>query len=207
MKETNKGLLDDDVVITEANIQKIGEIIALKCVKTVIAQSGKDLYHLYRGLVRDMHRTEDNYTAFSNAYDIAQEAMLFLCRHMGEKLGDDYITKHGKVITVKRACFRYTDRFLDKQYTRHLIHTVSLNEEITSELVKIPDEEPKDEDAAFDSLIAKMKLKPKEYETLCAYMAGITYIEISRFMNVNPTTIWRRKMNIKKKYILATNSL
>ena len=112
---------------------------------------------------------------------------------MGEKLGDDYITKHGKVITVKRACFRYTDRFLDKQYTRHLIHTVSLNESITIEHITIPEDEPKADENAFDRLIEKMQLTTVEYETLCAYMAGITYIEISRLMNVNPTTIWRRK--------------
>ena len=111
MKEGNKSLLDNEVVISEENIQKIGEIIALKCIKTVMERSGKDLYHLYRGLIKDMNRAEDNYTAFSDAYDIAQEAMLFLCQHTGEKLGDDYITKHGKVITIKRACFRYTDSF------------------------------------------------------------------------------------------------
>ena len=126
---------------------------------------------------------------------------------MGEKLGDDYITKHGKDITVKRACFRYTDRFLDKQYTRHLIHTVSLNESITSAPITIPEDEPKADENAFDSLIAKMKLTTVEYEILCAYMAGITYIEISRLMNVNPTTIWRRKMSIQKKYMRAFNSL
>ena len=176
MKEGNKSLLDNDIVISEVNIQKIGEIIALKCIKTVMERSGKDLYHLYRGLIKDMNRAEDNYTAFSDTYDIAQEAMLFLCQHMGEKLGDDCITKHGKVITIKRACFRYTDRFLDKQYTRHLIHTVSLNEDITSESIIIPDDEPKADETAFDSLIVKMKLTTVEYEALCAYMAGITHI-------------------------------
>lgn len=52
-----------------------------------------------------------------------------------------------------------------------------------------------------------MKLTAAEYETLCAYMAELTYLEVTRLLNVNRTTIWRRKMNLQRKYVLATNSL
>lgn len=38
MKEVNKGILDNDVVISAENIQKIGEVIALTYVKTVIVR-------------------------------------------------------------------------------------------------------------------------------------------------------------------------
>lgn len=81
MIEVNKGILDNDVVISAKNIQKIGEVIALTCIKTVIVRSGKDLHYLYKGLLRDMNRPKDDLSPFSNAYDIAQEAMLFLCEH------------------------------------------------------------------------------------------------------------------------------
>ena len=87
MKEVNKGILDNDMVITAENIQKIGEVIALTCIKTVIIRSGKDLHYLYKGLLRDMNRSKEDNSPFSNAYDIAQEAMLFLCQHISEKLG------------------------------------------------------------------------------------------------------------------------
>lgn len=40
MKEVNKGFLDNDMVISAENIQKIGEIIALTCIKTVIVRAG-----------------------------------------------------------------------------------------------------------------------------------------------------------------------
>lgn len=109
MKEVNKGILDNNIVISTENIQKIGEVIALTCIKTVIVRSGKDLHYLYRGLLRDMNRSKDDYSPFSNAYDIAQEAMLFLCQHIGEKLGDNYITKYGKTTTIRSACFRCAD--------------------------------------------------------------------------------------------------
>ena len=207
MTEVNKGILDNDIVISAENIQKIGEVIALTCIKTVIVRSGKDLHYLYKGLLRDMNRSKDDLSPFSNAYDIAQEAMLFLCQHIGKKLGDNYITKYGKTTTIRSACFRCADNYLEKQYTRHIINTVSLDERITTESETTLDDEQKNDYTAIDGLIAKMKLTAVEYETLCAYMAGLTYLEVTRLLNVNRTTIWRRRMSLQRKYALATNSL
>lgn len=207
MKEVNKGILDNDRVISAENVQRMGEIIALTCIKTVIVRSGKDLHYLYKGLLRDINRSKDDYSPFSNAYDIAQEAMLFLCQHIGEKLGDNCITKYGKTTTIRSACYRCADNYLQKQYTRHIISTVSLDERITSESETTFDEEQKNDYTAVDGLISKMKLTAAEYETLCAYMAGLTYLEVTRLLNVNRTTIWRRKMSLQRKYAFATNSL
>lgn len=197
MKEVNKGILDNDRVISAENVQKMGEIIALTCIKTVIVRSGKDLHYLYKGLLRDINRSKDDYSPFSNTYDIAQEAMLFLCQHIGEKLGDNCITKYGKTTTIRSACYRCADNYLQKQYTRHIISTVSLDERITSESETTFDEEQKNDYTAVDGLISKMKLTAAEYETLCAYMAGLTYLEVTRLLNVNRTTIWRRKMSLQ----------
>lgn len=207
MKEVNKGILDNDMVISAENIQKMGEVIALTCIKTVMFRSGKDLRCLYNGLLHDMNRSKDDYSPFSNAYDIAQEAMLFLCQHIGEKLGDNCITKYGKTTTIRSACYRCADNYLQKQYTRHIISTVSLDERITSESETTLDEEQKNDYTAVDGLISKMKLTAAEYETLCAYMAGLTYLEVTRLLNVNRTTIWRRRMSLQRKYALAINSL
>lgn len=207
MKEVNKGILDNDMVISAENVQKMGEVIALTCIKTVIVRSGKDLHYLYKGLLRDMNRSEDDYSPFSNAYDIAQEAILFLCQHIGEKLGDNCITKYGKTTTIRSACYRCADNYLQKQYTRHLSNTISLDERITAESETTLDEEQKTDYTVVDELIAKMKLTAIEYETLCAYMAGLTYLEVTHLLNVNRTTIWRRKMSLQRKYELATNSL
>lgn len=207
MKRVNKGILDNDMVISAENVQIMGEVIALTCIKTVIVRSGKDLHYLYKGLLRDMNRSEEDYSPFSNAYDIAQEAMLFLCQHMGKKLGDDYTTKYGKVVTIKSVCYRCADNYLQKQYTRHLSNTISLDERITAKPETIIDDEHKNDYIVVDGLISKMKLTTAEYETLCAYMAGLTYLEVTRFLNVNRTTIWRRRMSLQRKYALATNSL
>lgn len=205
MKEVNKGILDNDMVISAENVQKMGEIIALTCIKTVIVRSGKDLHYLYKGLLRDMNRSKEDYSPFSNAYDIAQEAMLFLWQHIGEKLGDDYTTKYGKVVTIKSACYRCADSYLQKQYTRHLVNTISLDDRITAEPYTILDDEQKNDYAAFDRLISKMKLTAVEHETLSILMAGFTMLQIGRILNVNRTTIWRRQNSIRKKYLQATN--
>lgn len=204
MKEVNKGILDNDMVISAENIQKMGEVIALTCIKTVIVRSGKDLRCLYNGLLHDMNRSQDDYSPFSNAYDIAQEAMLFLCQHMGKRLDDVYITKTGRKITIKQACFSVADRYLAKNYVAPMLNTISLNEQIATEPETILYDEQKNDYTAFDGLISKMKLTAVEYETLCAYMAGLTYLEITRLLNVNRTMIWRRKKKLLEKYVKCT---
>ena len=206
MTEVNKGILDNDVVITTENIQKIGEVIALTCIKTVIVRSGKDLHYLYKGLLRDMNRSKVDLSPFSNAYDIAQEAMLFLCQHIGEKLGDICITKYGKPTTIRSACYRCADNYLQKQYTRHIISTVSLDERITSESETALDDEQKNDYTVVDGVVRQMKLTKVEQETLSHLMVGLTCIEIAKLCNANRTTIWRRKLSLQKKYTLATNS-
>lgn len=201
MKEVSKGILDNDVVISAANIQKIGEVIALACIKTVIVRSGKDLHYLYKGLLKDMNCSKDDLSPFSNAYDIAQEAMLFLCQHIGEKLGDICITKYGKPATIRSACYRCADNYLQKQYTRHIINTVSLDERITSKSETTLDDEQKNDYTVVDGVVKQMKLTKVEQETLSHLMVGLTCIEIAKLCNVNRTTIWRRQNRIKQKYV------
>ena len=201
MKEFQKGILDNDKVISAENVQRMGDVIALCAIKTVIACSGKDLHKLYAGLLHDINRNESDMRSYSDGYDIAQEAMLFLCQHMGKRLDDVYITKTGRKITIKQACFRYTDRYLDKQYVRHITYTVSLDEKIITEPETILDEEQKNDYTAVDGLISKMKLTSVEQETLSILMAGFTMLQIGKILNVNRTTIWRRQNSIRKKYM------
>lgn len=203
-----KRILDDDVVITQDNIQRIGEIIAVTTIKTVMCRSGRNLYWLYDGLIRDCKRKADVIHTYSDGYDIAQTAMLFLCEHIGKQLGDDYITACGKVITVKQACFRFVDRYLDKQYTRHLMRATAIDEAATASTITFIDDDSDGNYTVIDAIIEAMHLTPTEYETLSAYMSGMSQIEIAESLNVNRTTIWRRRMAIQQKInIYITNQL
>ena len=198
-------ILDDDVVITVDNIKKIGELIALLTIRTVMCRSGKDLYRLYDGLIKDCNKSNDSLAEYSDGYDIAQTAMLFLCEHIGKRLGGNYTTTRGNVISIKQACFRFTDRYLDKQFTHHLAHTTAISDSVASSSITFIDDESDNDYAAVDELIERMHLTQGEYDVLCAYMSGLTYLEATNLLNVNRTTIWRRRTRIQEKYYLLGN--
>ena len=63
-------ILGDDVVIAADNIKKIGELIALLTIRTVMCRSGKDLYRLYDGLIKDCNKSRDSLDEYSDGYDI-----------------------------------------------------------------------------------------------------------------------------------------
>lgn len=207
MKEFQKGVLDNNRVISAENVQRMGEVIALCAIKTVIVRGGKDLHNLYKGLLHDVNRSENDMSRYSDGYEIAQEAMLFLCQHMGKTLDDVYYTKTGRRITIKQACFSVADRYLAKNFVCHMLNTTSLNEQIATGHETILDDEQKNDYTAVDGLVTKMKLTAVEHETLSILMAGFTMLQIGKILNVNRTTIWRRRMSLQRKYTLATNSL
>ena len=163
------------------------------------------MHNLYKGLLHDVNRSENDMSRYSDGYEIAQEAMLFLCQHMGKRLDDVYITKTGRKITIKQACFSVVDRYLAKSYVVSMLNTISLDERIMSEPVKTLDEERKNSYTAFDGLISKMKLTAVEHETLSILMAGFTMLQIGKLLNVNRTTIWRRQNSIRRKYLQNIN--
>ena len=201
MKEFQKGILDNDRVISAENVQRMGEVIALCAIKTVIVRGSKDLHNLYRGLLHDVNRSENDMSRFSDGYDIAQEAMLFLCQHMGKRLDDVYVTKTGRKITIKQACFSVADRYLAKNYVAPMLNTTSLNEQIATKPETTLDDEQMNDYTAFDGLISKMHLTAVECETLSILMAGFTMLQIGKILNVNRTTIWRRQNSIRRKYM------
>lgn len=137
MKEFQKGVLDNEKVISAENVQRMGEVIALCAIKTVIVRGGKDLHNLYKGLLRDINRADDDMSRYSDGYEIAQEAMLFLCQHMGKSLDDAYHTKTRRKITIKQVCFSVADRYLAKNYVAPMLNTTSINEQIATELETI----------------------------------------------------------------------
>ena len=194
-----KCILGDGVVIAADNIKKIGELIALLTIRTVMCRSDKDLYRLYDGLINDCNKSNDSLDKYSDGYDISQTAMLFLCEHIGKRLGDNYTTAHGNVISIKQACFRFTDRYLDKQFTRHLAHTTAISDSVASSHITFIDGESTNDYTTVDALIERMNLTQGEYDVLCAYMSGLTYLEVTQLLKVNRTTIWRRRMRIQNK--------
>ena len=189
--------------ISPNNVREMGEVIALRAIKTLIPFYGRPVETLWKALIRDIHRFERNeYTdILSNGYDAAQTAICFLCNYMGRSVHEIYGKNgKGKLMTIKNACYKEVDRWLLKNIG---LHTVSLHDLDRHDEPSIPFEVQQEQDyAKVDAVIAKMQLQPYEEETLSCYMAGMTYVQIARFLCVNNTTIWRRRMSIRKKYNL-----
>ena len=144
----------------------MGEIIALTSIKTVIVRGGKDLHNLYKGLLRDINRADDDMSRYSDGYEIAQEAMLFLCRHMGKRLDNVHVTKTGRKTTIKQACFSLAGRYLAKNFVAPMLNTTSLNKQIATQPETILDDEQKNDYTAVDKILSEMKLTSVEQEIL-----------------------------------------
>ncbi len=48
-----------------------------------------------------------------------------------------------------------------------------------------------------------MNLNQGEQATLDCYMAGMTYCDIARFLEVDTSTVWRRRQSLMRKYMQA----
>ena len=195
--------MSDNSVITTENVIHIGEIIALCALKTRIKKTGINFDGLYQGLVHDIYRKSDSVEPFTDGYDIANTAIVFLCQHIGKHLGDTISDRYGKPATVRQCCYRYVDTYLYYQYVMPIESWVSLDDEF----VKEPSVDFKiytaseDEYTVVDDKISAMKLKKNENNVLSCYMAGLGHIETAKMLNLDRTTVWRCRQKIKGKYI------
>lgn len=194
-----KNILNE--VITEDNIQMLGEMIAIKALKTMASHSNGKLDYLYKGLLFDVYKRNTPNHKYSDGYDFAQTAMLFLWEHKGQKLGDYYGKNgKGKEYNLLYACYHVIDKALSRK-RKYLAVNVSLDDD-RKHFDEIPVEDKKEDDyTVCDTIISKMNLKQGELDTLNCYMAGMTYCEIARFLDVNFSTIYRRKLSLQKKYM------
>ena len=188
--------------ISPENVQRMGELIALRALKTVCRYSHKSLDRLYRCLVRDVYRSAEEGHVYSDGYDYVQTAILFLCQHFGKKVGDVLFTrKDGKVITIKHACYLEVNRYIvnqrDMNYYTVSIHDLDRHEEPSIDFTL----ESETDYSNVDNIIESMHLDQGQTETLNCYMGGMTFVEIANFLSVNLSTVWRRRQKIQQKYM------
>ncbi len=186
-------------VITEENVQELAEWISIVAVKAKAVHSNGQLDHLYKGLLYDVYRKNDPDRTYSDGYDVVQMIVCFLWENKGRNLSDHYgKNKKGKDCTILYACYNEIDRYLSR-YRTTLYTTVSIedNREKVEAIEYIPTENDYTE---YDKIVDNMSLSKGEQETLDCYMAGMTYLQIARFLDVHASTIWRRRINLQKKY-------
>ena len=186
-------------VISLENVQRMGELITLKALKTRCAYANQALDWLYRGLVRDLNRFNVSIHTFSDGYDLVQNAICFLFDFIGKSLDDVYTVKNGQVITIKRAVYKLISRQIDR-IRRYAIRFCDLDSPIAQSVyVEIDHYEEKDY-TEVDNKIERLGLKPRDRAVLDCYMAGMTCNEIAEFLDISRITVWRRRTRAQVKY-------
>ena len=184
--------------ISFENVQQIGELITLKCLRGYCAYSRQNFEKLYTGYVRDLNRRNYPTHTFSDAYDLAQTAICFLCEFIGKELTDVYTVKNGKVITIKQATYTLVSRYVDRM-RRNNRRTCDIDNYAESLSVEIDYYEEKDY-TAVDNTIESLNLKARDRVVLDCYFAGMTCNEIAEFLDIDRVTVWRRRQRAQVKY-------
>ena len=185
-------------IISFENVQQMGEMIALKTLRGRYAYARQTLELLYVGFVKDLNRSNDSHHVFSDAYDLAQTAICFLCEFVGKSLNDVYMIKNGQEITIKKATYLLVGRTIDRM-RRYMSRSRDINDYTEELSVEIDHYEEKDY-TEVDNKIELLNLKPRDRAVLDCYMAGMTCNEIADFLDIDRITVWRRRTRAQVKY-------
>ena len=184
--------------ISFENVQQMGEMITLKTLRGRYAYARYALEWLYVGLVKDLNCGNDAHHVFSDAYDLVQNAVCFLCEFIGKSLNDVYTIKNGQEITIKKATYLLVGRNIDRMH-RHITRARDINDYTEKLSVEIDDYEENDY-TEVDNKIERLGLKPHDCAVIDCYMAGMTCNEIAEFLDIDRVTVWRRRQRAQVKY-------
>ena len=184
--------------ISFENVQKMGELITLKTLKTQSAYTQGAFNWLYVGLVKDLNRCNNSRYIFSDAYDLVQTAICFLCEFIGKKLDDVYMVKNGKILTIRKATYLLVSRHIQKIYKRY-IRSCDIERYANKVSVEIEYYQEKDY-SVVDEKMELLNLKPRDKVVIDCYMGGMTCFEIAKFLDIDRTTVWYRRKRAQVKY-------
>lgn len=207
MKEVKKkkGILGDNTVITLRNIEKLSQCFAqfaLKSIKKYAYSATPKVERLQSLLRQDIyyHKKIDTY---SDAYDLVQEASLFLCKFIGHKLGElckSSKSKSGKIDNLKNACLRVLQVYLRKEL-KFSNNTVDEEEclELTSDKPIIED---KTDYTKVKEIISKIIQSKLEYQIFEYYYNGVEPKLIAEFLNISVDKVYKRRRKFKDRYAM-----
>ncbi len=204
-KYRNEGDLFAEPISAE-NVKLMGEMIALQALRTVKKFDMKIADRLYIGLIKDLHHMgEIDYTV-SDGYDVAQTATCFLYQFTGRKVSEIYCKdRKGKEITIKLACYREVDRFIDSLRNRPDSHKQVEYIDFTDYKALPMDpvncfEHEQTDYSKFDELVGALQLSALELAILNCYMNGMKQGEVCAELGIGRGTINHRKASIRQRY-------
>ena len=189
------------VVISQDNVQRIGELITLRALKMLCQFNQKAFIRLYKGLIRDVYYPDvyPNHT-FSDGYDILQTAICFLCEHMGKRMDAVISTdKNGNPVDIKRACFKIVNHQIHR-YTYNFNKFRSMDLPTEKEYIA-PEELHEQQDySVVDETLSKMNLNQGQQDVLDCFINGMSYRQAASYLDVAVSTVFRRRLKIQMLY-------
>ena len=207
-KYRNEGELFNEP-ISAKNVKLMGEMIALQALRTVKKFDMKVADKLYIGLIKDLHHMSEVDYIVSDGYDVAQTAICFLYQFAGRKASEIYgKDRKGKEITIKLACYREVDKFIDSLRNRSDRHGSIEYIDFTDYKALPMDpvncfEHEQTDYTKYDELVEALQLSALELAILDCYMNGMKQAEVCAELGINRGTINHRKASIRKRYKLC----
>ena len=198
INSNEKRKISEDVVITVDNIKELGEKIALWGLKVKNNLNDRRLDNLYYGLIKDVYEPLEQKETYSDGYDIAQEVILFLCNHIGKRLGDLVLDYKGKMCSIKTLAMRVVFSYLDK-VLRKDNRCKPYKESLKNKTIEMNYKE-EDNYTKVDFVLEKLNLSEGEQQVLDIYMSGYGTYEMCRFYNMKVNTLYTRRRNIRKRF-------
>ena len=195
-KYRNEGELFAEPISAE-NVKLMGEMIALQALRTVKKFDMKVADRLYIGLIKDLHHMS--------------EIDCFLYQYAGRKAseicGKD---KRGKEITIKLACYREVDRFIDslrnRSDRRGAIEYIDFTDYKALPMDPINCFEQEQTDySKYDELVNALQLSALELAILNCYMNGMRQAEVCAELGIGRGTINHRKASVRRRYYSLYN--
>ena len=201
-KYRNEGELFNEPISAE-NVKLMGEMIALRSLRTHKKFDMKVADRLYIGLIKDLHHMGEIDYIVSDGYDVAQTAICFLYQFVGHTVNEIHgKDRKGKEITIKLACYRKIDGELMRlrrkaQKTDYIDFTdykalpmdpVNCFEQEQTNYIK------------YDELVGALQLSALELAILSCYMNGMKQAEVCAELGIGRGTINHRKASIRQRY-------
>ena len=194
--------LANDVIITYDNVKQLGEFIGVSAIRRVMHYQGERGYQLYLGLVHDIIYEKQPNETFSDGYDIASEAICFLCEHVGKPLGKVLaVNSKGRELNIRDICFKTVFRYIygNQKYESNIADLEQPN--IIEMSVPFESESVKEDTTDINKIMRKIGLTDKEKYTLKLIMSGTTPHAVSKFLEMSNHGIYNRVERARKKYI------
>ena len=204
-KYRNEGELFAEPISAE-NVKLMGEMIALQALRTVKKFDMKVADRLYIGLIKDLHHMGEIDYIVSDGYDVAQTAICFLYQFVGRKVSEIYgKDRKGKESSIKLACYREVDRFVDslrnRSDRRGAIEYIDFSDYKALPMDPINCFEHEQTDyTKYDELVSALQLSALEIAILNCYMNGMRQTEVCAELGIGRGTINHRKASIRQRY-------